>query len=299
MSLTQKRKMTQKNLAAHRSNGPQSRGPATPAGKARSAASKLRHGFYSQARDEALLALGEDPDDYARLLKSLADDLQPREGLESELVLRMARALWRMQRSERMQDGLAMKRVASGMQSEELLTGSKLLRNYRAQERLETLGTALTCRDYLPSAAEIQAFAENLGSNPSPEMQRVFVLLQALGKPPQDNPGPASESLDTLPIEPAGEGPEPEAARQELQVLLDELADTYRKACSLLMQQCENVRSPENRAALMAPQDENALLMQRMEDSSLRQLWRLTNVLIKVRNGALTQKDVKNEGRSG
>jgi hypothetical protein len=39
--------------------------------------------------------------------------------------------------------------------------------------------------------------------------------------------------------------------------------------------------------------------MQRMEDSSLGQLWRLTNVLFKVRNGALTQKDVKNEGTSG
>jgi hypothetical protein len=36
-----------------------------------------------------------------------------------------------------------------------------------------------------------------------------------------------------------------------------------------------------------------------MEDSSLGQLWRLTNVLLKVRNGALTQKDVKNEGTSG
>ncbi len=47
----------------------------------------------------------------------------------------------------------------------------------------------------------------------------------------------------------------------------------------------------------MAPQDENALLMQRMEDSSLRQLWRFTNVLFKVRNGALTPKDVKNEDR--
>ena len=58
------------------------------------------------------------------------------------------------------------------------------------------------------------------------------------------------------------------------------------------------IESPENRAALMAPRDENALLLQRMEDSSLRQLWRLTNILIKVRNGALTQKDVKNEGRS-
>jgi hypothetical protein len=36
-----------------------------------------------------------------------------------------------------------------------------------------------------------------------------------------------------------------------------------------------------------------------MEDSSLRQLWRLTNVLFKVRNGALTHRDVKNEGTSG
>jgi hypothetical protein len=53
----------------------------------------------------------------------------------------------------------------------------------------------------------------------------------------------------------------------------------------------------ENLAARMAPQDENALLMQRLEYSSLRQLWRLT--LIKVRNGALTHKDVKNEGTSG
>jgi hypothetical protein len=36
-----------------------------------------------------------------------------------------------------------------------------------------------------------------------------------------------------------------------------------------------------------------------MEDSSLRQLWRLTNMLFKVRNRALTHKDVKNEGTSG
>jgi hypothetical protein len=36
---------------------------------------------------------------------------------------------------------------------------------------------------------------------------------------------------------------------------------------------------------------------QKMEDSRLRQLWRLTNTLIKVRNGALTHKDVKNEDR--
>jgi hypothetical protein len=39
--------------------------------------------------------------------------------------------------------------------------------------------------------------------------------------------------------------------------------------------------------------------MQTMEDSSLRPLWQLTNMLFKVRNGALIRKDVKNEGWTG
>jgi hypothetical protein len=47
----------------------------------------------------------------------------------------------------------------------------------------------------------------------------------------------------------------------------------------------------------MAPKDESAMLMQRMQDSNLCPLWRLT--LIKVRKGALTHRDVKNEGTSG
>jgi hypothetical protein len=47
----------------------------------------------------------------------------------------------------------------------------------------------------------------------------------------------------------------------------------------------------------MAPNDENAILMQITEDSRLRQLWQLTNTLIKIRNGALPHKDVKNEDR--
>ncbi|MGA3166752.1 MAG: hypothetical protein ABSF14_11610 [Terriglobia bacterium] len=48
----------------------------------------------------------------------------------------------------------------------------------------------------------------------------------------------------------------------------------------------------------MAPNNENAMFLQRMKDPRLRPLWRLTHTLIKVRNGALTQKDVKNEDRT-
>jgi hypothetical protein len=47
----------------------------------------------------------------------------------------------------------------------------------------------------------------------------------------------------------------------------------------------------------MAPNNENVTFLQRMKDSRLRPLWQLTHTLIKVRNGALTHKDVKNEDR--
>jgi hypothetical protein len=36
-----------------------------------------------------------------------------------------------------------------------------------------------------------------------------------------------------------------------------------------------------------------------MEDSHLRRLWRLTDILMMIRQGVLTPKSTKNEGRSG
>jgi hypothetical protein len=56
---------------------------------------------------------------------------------------------------------------------------------------------------------------------------------------------------------------------------------------------------PGNCTTLTASREAAAMFLQRIGNSSLRPLWRLTNALIKVKNGALTQRDVKNEGTSG
>ena len=54
MSLTPKRRMTEKNLAAHRANAKLSRGGVTPAGKRRAARANLRHGLYAEMSPEVL-----------------------------------------------------------------------------------------------------------------------------------------------------------------------------------------------------------------------------------------------------
>jgi len=283
MSLIRKQKMTEKNLAAKRSNGRKSRGAVTPAGKARAAVANLRHGFHSQAQDPAMTALGEDPADYQRLLKSLVDDLQPRAGLQGELVLRMGRVLWRMQRAERMQDGLAMKRVQSGLRIEDLVAGPRMLRIKTIYEGLCALGRMLNRPDSTPLPGEIEGLVSAFGDTPPDDVQKLFPLLRSYGEAAAKAPRPADENGDSGPIPLTAEGQEREAALQKLDAALNEVMFPYCEAVERLGKEFDKVHSPENIAALMAPRGENALLMQRMEDSSLRQLWRLTRMFLMIK----------------
>ncbi|MFZ0961568.1 MAG: hypothetical protein WAO35_11745, partial [Terriglobia bacterium] len=255
-----------------------SRGAVTRAGKARAAAAHLVHGFYSQGRDEVLLALGESPEEYVGLLKSLMADLQPSPGLQTELVSRMVQTLWRMRRAERMQDGLAWKRVQSGLEIDYLEVAPRFLRQQDIYQRLVALGKALQRPNFIPSAAQIAAFEDGFGDDPPDDIRELFPLLRELAKQASKAPGPAGGTGDPVPIPSAQDSPEGESAGQKLRAALGAVSIHYCRIGEELSAETARVRSPENIAALMAPRDKSALLMQRMEDSSLRQLWRLTRI---------------------
>jgi hypothetical protein len=281
MSLIKPLEITEKKQAAQRGNARQSQGPATPAGKAQSAAANLRHGFYSrsQSRAETMFALGEDPDDYLRLAESLQNDLEPHDGLEEQLVTQMVESLWNMERARRMRDGLALRRIRGQVMGEEISTGMVAQHAIENLEPFEQLQRALNRRRAAVTAEEIQAFAEARKGDSSEKTQEFLARLKSLQAP-----------LDER---------QRRATVKELRSRLHDLMEAHQSAAWRLTRQANSVHSPENLAGMMAPEEpRQSLFLQRMEDSNLRRLWRLTNMLMRVRQGELTRRDVKNADRS-
>ncbi len=91
---------TPAQIEAARRNGARSRGPTTPEGKARSSANALRHGLSAVGHT---LIEGEDKAAYEELLTNLFAELEPGTELEGQLVRRLAAALWKQGRADRLE----------------------------------------------------------------------------------------------------------------------------------------------------------------------------------------------------
>jgi hypothetical protein len=103
--------MTEKHLAANRRNQKLCHVPLTEESRERIRAAHLRHGFYSQAEEAALRALGEDPAQYQQLLEELWEEWQPVGAMQEGLVLRLRRCLWLTNRADRMLEGCAVQQA--------------------------------------------------------------------------------------------------------------------------------------------------------------------------------------------
>ena len=94
------RRVVNARAEASRRNGAKSRGPTTDEGKQRSAQNALKHGMRAQ---RFVLLDDEDSGEFEALAAALHEQLAPEGALQNILVARVALAVWRMFRTDRME----------------------------------------------------------------------------------------------------------------------------------------------------------------------------------------------------
>ena len=96
--MTGPKRVTEKQLAANRTNALRSTGPRTPQGKMRSRWNALTHGVLSRAVVPPSLEPYESRQDFDDLLAVLGDEFSPGSAIEEMLVERIATSYWRLAR---------------------------------------------------------------------------------------------------------------------------------------------------------------------------------------------------------
>ena len=156
MSLIKKHEMTEKKLAANRRNQKLCNGPATVEGRERIRAANLRHGFYAQAEEVALRALGEEPAHFQELLEGLWETYNPTDAAQEGLVIRLARATWLMNRADRMQEGYAVRQARDVSNGREDRLHVQMMRLKITADSLRLLVQSVGYEHYVTTPADLE-----------------------------------------------------------------------------------------------------------------------------------------------
>jgi hypothetical protein len=285
MSLIKPKTLTPRQLAANRRNARRSHGAVTPQGRRRAAIANLRHGFYSRDWAAFLPALGENPAEFNRLLDSLIDTWKPANAFEMALVERLARTLWRMNRGDHIQEALALEQLEESRQNLEANTEAAFQFVAEKLPALKALAASAARKDFATQAEDLKLCVDMGGEEPGPADHRILVLLQRLRSPGRVDPEMQPLCVNLIADVPAAEGEERGQLLAELRETLAELIQLCGRAEAATG--TSELPPPERVYAMMAPEGPGAALMLRMEDSGMRQLWRITNLLLMARKAGV------------
>ncbi len=235
MSLIKKPEMTPEKLAANQANAQLSRGPVTPEGLERARQASVRHGFYSLNFGEGLRALGEDPEEFSKLLRLLGETWHPSGEFEFYLVTRLARAIWRLHRADRMQEAMAVSQLKSMDAAVDRLARHEGAAYEKKMAGLKALLDAAGRADFATSQVEIDTLAAACGGELEGHNGEILLLLCRLAK--ENLASLALPPADGVAIKPgadlaAAEGAERENLRERLLALLHEEKQALEEACA-------------------------------------------------------------------
>ena len=319
MSLVRRHKMTDKKLAANRRNQKLCQGPAPPEGRERIRAAHLRHGFYAQAEEVVMRALGEDPAQFQELVEGLWETCNPTDAAQERLVIRLARATWLMNRADRMQEGYAVRQARDVSIGREDRLHMRMMRLKMTADSLRRLVQSVARERYVTPPADLEMMKNLHQEGALKDMGEIaLALFYRLQPPGTGEDGVDSEEkvrrvigkiraifglstseddLEMIVVPPSGQSQEsPEAAaaeaaegeaRERARQLLENILTRHVEICEAQRQatlkQSLTGPSPYERAAEIAPTHPNARLMRRMQDSNFRELRRVTNLLLKIK----------------
>jgi hypothetical protein len=323
-----------------------------------------------------LRALGEDPAEFDAVVKALIEKWHPANGFEELLVMRLARAIWGMERSHRMQEGYALRQAKDVNIGREDRLHAQMMRLKMTSASLQSLAQSVACEHYVTTPADLELMkslhqegvVKEMGeialalfyqlqepgekgedgacSDPEADVRKVVARIREIfglrtdpepkadvapaspgpfpdrqagaGSRPQESLQVRSQDSDGVHRTPEiGDAGAPEAeeegpasdissaeweAREPVRQLLEhilsrqvEICEAQRKAT---LRESLMGPSPYERAAEIAPTHRNASLMRRLQDSNFRQVWRVTNLLLKIKRQAREEEAWENPSRS-
>jgi len=300
MALNRKRKPSTKQVEANRQNGRKSKGPRTPEGKSHVSLNALKHGLHAQPLVQSLLAMGEKPSAYYRLLAQLVASLHPanpHQRMQVEDLARLRLEKLRLERARAAQVAGKMRRLELERARRQLefdceapdLPQAELLSKGldRVADSPPKFEKMLSCLDVLISVAKQGDFTLDpepelnllYGQEPSLEgayLRNVFRRFVA-AQSGDDNTVAQDTASEQDPIPnpkwktPNGEGP---PGQQERFLLLKTLFGAKQRA--LRRYQLYNREfietSPDQRDACYAPSEDADLGLMRLQDQNDRQL---------------------------
>ena len=281
MSLTHQT-LTPPSLAARRQNAHQSTGPRTAAGKRRVALNFLHRGVHGRSLRRSMRALGENPQEYQRLLAALLASHRPATPSEVMLVEDLAALRWQRRRYERARAG----KLAHNLELLERERLRKAVEHYRTTQ-FETDAVRQSGLRWAPHSSGKFMEVVGLLHRIEEHIERADFsdktrhLLQAVYGENPTGRGAAMLKLATDLAQPGPPLPWHEAARAALRIAVGE--ETH--AVLLEHQSYEReqqVSSPILREVCLAPAQEEWRHLLRQEMAVDRQIERKIKLLMQM-----------------
>ena len=190
MSLVKKPIMTEKKVAANRSNGGHSQGPATPEGRSACGAANCATAFMPRRRRPLCAVWARTRPTLRNCWKDSARNLRPGAPCRIELVNRLARVLWLVERADRSLEGDALRRASIADLGRDNRIHARMMRLKMTAETLRSLARSVGCWHYVTPREDLEVMKKLHQEGVAGEMGEIAMdLFDQLQEPGTDGDG--------------------------------------------------------------------------------------------------------------